>query len=399
VSIVKTVEGEIYSATPERLSETELFSLVGLLRGCSQPQAATDICLRLARAALEQGQVESAVAHARTALQIGPSFSVGAVHAHLMLLKAEAMLSEDEISPSSSLCQEHLHAALEASSQLFGNMHPLCIEIYKELGLKRVKMADWNAACDNFSHCVEVAKTTCGAQHFVTGQCLLLLGKACEASGDVNAACSALAEASKAMLTVMKSVECTSMLPVKVQDAMSVCFGSYGALLSNQECGTAKAKHEGLCEAYKWVCRAAEVCQQNISCPAATLRRNLTICGELAVLCSDNESAVEYYELVLESLKEEDQDEAIDAEIQRMTRVILKLKMEGLSNEDRITLDGKVAKVQGHLSVGYDHSQVAKVVQNLVNESPSAYMDELTNRRMSRNYELEIVAMLIADGA
>ena len=86
-------------------------------------------------------------------------------------------------------------------------------------------------------------------------------------------------------------------------------------------------------------------------------------------------------------------------EIQGITRKIIQAKMEALPAHARLHLDSKVARVQGNITVGYDHGQMSKVVQALSDESPSAYMDELSKRRMSRNYELEIVAMLVADGA
>jgi len=93
-------------------------------------------------------------------------------------------------------------------------------------------------------------------------------------------------------------------------------------------------------------------------------------------------------------LKEEGEASRAD-EIQRITRKILGLKMESLPAEQRLALDSKLARVQGNITVGYDHQQMSKVFQSLSEESPSAYMEALRQRRMSKNYELEIVAMLV----
>ena len=105
-----------------------------------------------------------------------------------------------------------------------------------------------------------------------------------------------------------------------------------------------------------------------------------------------------HYEEILGSLKEEGEASRAD-EIQRITRLILALKMEALPAEQRLALDSKLARVQGNITVGYDHQQMSKVVQALTKESPSAYMDQLSQRRMSKNYELEIVAMLVHESA
>lgn len=388
----KSLEGELYRAQLDNLTEGERLQLASLYSTSGDHSTAGGVYNHLAEGSLRQGHIEAAMSHAGNALRSGSPLGVGAIEAHITLLKAECALAEDEMSPCSS--DVHLDGANMVARLLFGKSHPIFIDIEQGLGLKYAQRGDWEIASEHFAACVEMAQVCCGEGHCLTAECLLLLGKSCEAAGDVHKALRSYERATTMMWKLQEKAggKTGVHFPKHVQEKMATCFESYAALLG---------KHSDKSDwhaAYMWAGRAAAVNRGNTCLEAPVLHRSLHVCAELATLIEDREAATLHYEEILSSLKEEGDASCAD-EIQRITRLILALKMEALPAQQRLALDSKLARVQGNITVGYDHQQMSKVVQALTEESPSAYMDQLSQRRMSKNYELEIVAMLVHEGA
>jgi tetratricopeptide (TPR) repeat protein len=390
----KSLEGELYREEWHKLTEGEALALASLYGTSGDQGTAGQVYNHLAERSLALGQIEAAMSHSSNALRSGPAIGVGAIEANISLMKAETALAEDEMCPcsSGSPSEVHLSGAMAMARLVFGSNHPIFIDIEQGLGLKYAQRGEWEVASEHFAACVEMAQITCGEGHCLTAECLLLLGKSCEAAGDVHKSLRSYERATAIMWKLQErsggQSEAGRGLPKHVQDKMATCYESYAALLG---------KHSDKSDwhaAYMWAGRAAAVNRRNTCLESSILHRSLHVCAELAALVEDTEASAAHYEEILTSLKEEGEASRAD-EIQRITRKILGLKMESLPAEQRLALDSKLARVQGNITVGYDHQQMSKVFQSLSEESPSAYMEALRQRRMSKNYELEIVAMLV----
>jgi len=263
-----------------RLTEGELLRLSELYDASGYQQAAADVLNHLATNAFEAGQIEAAMSHASNSLRHSKSLSFSALQSHLTLMKAEAALSEDEMSPCSS--DLHLDAVLRVSKHLFESgkkAHPLQIDIQQGLAMQYAQRGDWEAAIQHFQGCVELSKLVCGEQHPRVAECLLLLGKAHEATGAQHSALRNFETATAIMWKVKETFENQDQnqdqdqdklleLPRQILDSMATCFESYASSLGKY------SDKSDWAAAYMWAKRGASVNRANRSCPQHVKHRS-----------------------------------------------------------------------------------------------------------------------------